>query len=117
MDIACKHKEMRRLHIEMGTAAHLRGDFDAAAGHMRLALYYNMELSSIIEDSYARLFCSPAGGHVIRLCASKTQDSFEYILSCKDLALKVVIDELFKAVPSDCITSKKKTNNNNLIIT
>ena len=92
------YKEMRRMHIELGTAAHVAKQYEIAAANMDCAMHYNKELCDIVESAYDRLFCSPVNSNAIKLSTTDTRERFENVIKCQGLALRVVINEIFNLV-------------------
>lgn len=94
------HREMRRMHIELGVMAHLRKQDEAAKYNMDCAMHYHKELNEIVECAYERLFCAPANKNTIKIFTDEDRKGSEYIVKCPGLALRVVSAEIFGVVPS-----------------
>lgn len=99
------YREMRRMHIELGTVAHIKKQYECAAANMNCALHYNKEMCDIVEAAYNRLFCSPANTNTIKISTSDERKSFESVVKCQGLAAKIIINEIFSSVsPSNPVS-------------
>ena len=94
------HREMRRMHIELGVMAHLGKQDEAAKYNMDCAMRYHKELNEIVECAYERLFCAPVNKNTIKIFTDEGKKGSEYIVKCQGLALKVAVGEIFGVVPS-----------------